>query len=181
MFPHHKLWHYEYQFLDCEIVFIFWSIPSDMFELICSRPQSFGVEVERVPTSSLMNVVNRCIQEDNMTFLHSYDDLDLIAGHARYTHCTSYIHSTGIEGELLSWSDNRLKCNECAGSKSKRQRMFFLRKLNHFRAGRHILQMSYKAVLQCVLSFLLCTIGNMEPQDHAKLQHMKGEADPQWS
>ncbi|XP_070709851.1 L-threonine ammonia-lyase [Pempheris klunzingeri] len=44
--------------------------------------QSFGVEVERVPTSSLMNVVNRCVQEDNMTFLHSYDDLDLIAGHA---------------------------------------------------------------------------------------------------
>uniref|UniRef100_A0A3B4UFC2 L-serine deaminase n=1 Tax=Seriola dumerili TaxID=41447 RepID=A0A3B4UFC2_SERDU len=44
--------------------------------------QSFGVEVERVPTSSLMNVVNSCVQEDNMTFLHSYDDLDLIAGHA---------------------------------------------------------------------------------------------------
>ncbi|KAM4711685.1 L-threonine ammonia-lyase-like isoform 1-T1 [Anableps anableps] len=44
--------------------------------------QSFGVEVERVPTSSLMSVVNRCVQEDNMTFLHSYDDLDLIAGHA---------------------------------------------------------------------------------------------------
>lgn len=44
--------------------------------------QSFGVEVERVPTSCLMNVVNRCVQEDNMTFLHSYDDLDLIAGHA---------------------------------------------------------------------------------------------------
>ncbi|XP_018556041.1 L-threonine dehydratase catabolic TdcB [Lates calcarifer] len=44
--------------------------------------QSFGVEVERVPTSSLMHVVNRCVQEDNMTFLHSYDDLDLIAGHA---------------------------------------------------------------------------------------------------
>ncbi|KAM6896426.1 LOW QUALITY PROTEIN: L-threonine ammonia-lyase [Lycodopsis pacificus] len=40
--------------------------------------QSFGVEVERVPTSCLMNVVNRCVQ----TFLHSYDDLDLIAGHA---------------------------------------------------------------------------------------------------
>ena len=48
-----------------------------------SRPQSFGVEVERVPTSCLMNVVNRCVQEDNMTFLHSYDDLDLITGHAR--------------------------------------------------------------------------------------------------
>jgi len=31
-----------------------------------------------------MNVVNRCVQEDAMTFLHSYDDLDLIAGHARY-------------------------------------------------------------------------------------------------
>uniref|UniRef100_A0A1A7XJM9 L-serine deaminase n=2 Tax=Iconisemion striatum TaxID=60296 RepID=A0A1A7XJM9_9TELE len=44
--------------------------------------QSFGVEVERVPTSSMMNVVNRCVQEENMTFLHSYDDLDLIAGHA---------------------------------------------------------------------------------------------------
>ncbi|XP_068443042.1 phenylserine dehydratase isoform X1 [Clinocottus analis] len=44
--------------------------------------QSFGVEVERVPTSCLMNVVNRCVQEDDMTFLHSYDDLDLIAGHA---------------------------------------------------------------------------------------------------
>uniref|UniRef100_A0A3Q3JB36 L-serine deaminase n=1 Tax=Monopterus albus TaxID=43700 RepID=A0A3Q3JB36_MONAL len=44
--------------------------------------QSFGVEVERVPTSSLMNVVTRCVQEDKMIFLHSYDDLDLIAGHA---------------------------------------------------------------------------------------------------
>ncbi|KAM6985430.1 L-threonine ammonia-lyase-like [Aplochiton taeniatus] len=44
--------------------------------------QSFGADVERVPTSFLMNVVNRCVQEDNMTFLHSYDDLDLIAGHA---------------------------------------------------------------------------------------------------
>ncbi|XP_061085888.1 L-threonine ammonia-lyase [Conger conger] len=44
--------------------------------------QSFGVEVERVPTSSLMEVVNRCVQRENMTFLHSYDDVDLIAGHA---------------------------------------------------------------------------------------------------
>lgn len=32
-----------------------------------------------------MNVVNRCVQEDNMTLLHPYDDLDLIAGHGRYT------------------------------------------------------------------------------------------------
>eukprot|EP00063_Salmo_salar_P033413 XP_014008248.1 PREDICTED: phenylserine dehydratase-like isoform X1 [Salmo salar] len=44
--------------------------------------QNFGCEVERVPTTCLMNVVNRCVQEENMTFLHSYDDLDLIAGHA---------------------------------------------------------------------------------------------------
>ncbi|XP_012732524.2 L-threonine ammonia-lyase [Fundulus heteroclitus] len=44
--------------------------------------QSFGVEVERVPTSSMMSAVNRCVQDGNMTFLHSYDDLDLIAGHA---------------------------------------------------------------------------------------------------
>lgn len=43
------------------------------------------MEVERVPTTCLMNVVNRCVQEDDMTFLHSYDDLDLIAGHARCT------------------------------------------------------------------------------------------------
>ncbi|XP_057711590.1 L-threonine dehydratase catabolic TdcB isoform X2 [Corythoichthys intestinalis] len=44
--------------------------------------QSFGIDVERVPTSCLMNVVNRCVQDEDMTFLHSYDDLDLIAGHA---------------------------------------------------------------------------------------------------
>ncbi|XP_061770442.1 L-threonine dehydratase catabolic TdcB isoform X1 [Nerophis ophidion] len=47
--------------------------------------QGFGVDVERVPTSCLMNEVTRCVQEHNMTFLHSYDNLDLIAGHARYT------------------------------------------------------------------------------------------------
>ncbi|XP_061770445.1 L-threonine dehydratase catabolic TdcB isoform X2 [Nerophis ophidion] len=44
--------------------------------------QGFGVDVERVPTSCLMNEVTRCVQEHNMTFLHSYDNLDLIAGHA---------------------------------------------------------------------------------------------------
>ncbi|XP_061663926.1 L-threonine ammonia-lyase-like [Syngnathoides biaculeatus] len=44
--------------------------------------QSFGVDVERVPTSCLMDAVNRCVQNDDMSFLHSYDDLDLIAGHA---------------------------------------------------------------------------------------------------
>ncbi|XP_053544081.1 uncharacterized protein srr isoform X2 [Ictalurus punctatus] len=44
--------------------------------------QSFGIEVERVPTPCLMDVVNRCVQEEKMTFLHSYNDLDLITGHA---------------------------------------------------------------------------------------------------
>lgn len=46
--------------------------------------QSFGIEVERVPTPCLLDVVNRCVQEEKMTFLHSYNDLDLVAGHARY-------------------------------------------------------------------------------------------------
>ncbi|XP_062374066.1 L-threonine ammonia-lyase isoform X1 [Sardina pilchardus] len=44
--------------------------------------QSFGVEVERVPTSGMIEAVNRCVRDENMTFLHSYDDLDLITGHA---------------------------------------------------------------------------------------------------
>ncbi|XP_035257279.1 phenylserine dehydratase isoform X1 [Anguilla anguilla] len=44
--------------------------------------QSFGVEVERVPTSRLVEVVNRCVRQENMTFLHPHDDVDLIAGHA---------------------------------------------------------------------------------------------------
>ncbi|KAG7276369.1 hypothetical protein CRUP_014401 [Coryphaenoides rupestris] len=47
-----------------------------------SKGKSFGVEVERVPASCLTDVVNRCVQNDHMTFLHPYDDLDLIAGHA---------------------------------------------------------------------------------------------------
>ncbi|XP_062852537.1 L-threonine ammonia-lyase [Trichomycterus rosablanca] len=44
--------------------------------------QSFGIDVVRVPTVNLMDEVNRCVQEENMTFLHSYNDLDLISGHA---------------------------------------------------------------------------------------------------
>lgn len=44
--------------------------------------QSLGVKVERAPTPRLIDVVNRSVQEDNMTFLHSYDDPDIIAGHA---------------------------------------------------------------------------------------------------
>uniref|UniRef100_A0A8B9HW32 L-serine deaminase n=1 Tax=Astyanax mexicanus TaxID=7994 RepID=A0A8B9HW32_ASTMX len=46
--------------------------------------QSFGIEVERVPTPRLLDVVNHCVQEENMTFMHSFNDPDLITGHARY-------------------------------------------------------------------------------------------------
>lgn len=52
------------------------------------------MEVERAPTSCLINVVNRCVQEDNMTFLHSFDDLDLIAGHARYNQGWMLVHKS---------------------------------------------------------------------------------------
>ncbi|KAG2460008.1 CELR1 protein, partial [Polypterus senegalus] len=41
----------------------------------------FGIEVERMPSRLLMSGVERCIAESNMTFLHSFDDLDLIAGY----------------------------------------------------------------------------------------------------
>lgn len=44
--------------------------------------QSLGIEVERAPTPRLMDVVYRSVQEHSMTFLHSFDDPDLIAGHA---------------------------------------------------------------------------------------------------
>ncbi|KAM9705325.1 LOW QUALITY PROTEIN: phenylserine dehydratase-like [Menidia menidia] len=44
--------------------------------------QGLGVEVERVPTPLLLTSVQRCVQQEAMSFLHSYDDLDLIAGHA---------------------------------------------------------------------------------------------------
>ncbi|XP_061523860.1 L-threonine dehydratase catabolic TdcB-like [Phycodurus eques] len=44
--------------------------------------KSFGVDVEIAPTPRLMSIVNRCVQEDGMTFLHSFDDLDVIAGNA---------------------------------------------------------------------------------------------------
>ncbi|XP_052411242.1 phenylserine dehydratase [Carassius gibelio] len=44
--------------------------------------QSLGVEVERAPTPRLMDAVNRSIREHSMTFLHSFDDPDLITGHA---------------------------------------------------------------------------------------------------
>ncbi|XP_046729935.1 phenylserine dehydratase isoform X2 [Silurus meridionalis] len=43
--------------------------------------QSFGIEVERVPTPCIMDVVNQCIQKEKMTLIHPYNDLDLIAGY----------------------------------------------------------------------------------------------------
>ncbi|XP_023655914.2 phenylserine dehydratase isoform X1 [Paramormyrops kingsleyae] len=44
--------------------------------------ESLGAEVERVPSSHLLDVVNRCVLQEKMTFLHSIDDIDLIAGHS---------------------------------------------------------------------------------------------------
>ncbi|KAF5906793.1 putative serine racemase, partial [Clarias magur] len=44
--------------------------------------KSFGIEVERVPSQCLMDVVNRSVQEEKTTFLHPYNDLDVILGHA---------------------------------------------------------------------------------------------------
>ncbi|KAF3859505.1 hypothetical protein F7725_021904 [Dissostichus mawsoni] len=72
---------------------------------------SFGMEVERVPTSCMMDVVTRCVQEDNMTFLHSFDDLDLIAGHASYSKPVS---SLGMEVlEVMPQPDVVVVC--CGG------------------------------------------------------------------
>lgn len=51
--------------------------------LHCNALQSLGAEVERVPSSHLLDVVNRCVLQEKMTFLHSIDDIDLIAGHSR--------------------------------------------------------------------------------------------------
>lgn len=44
--------------------------------------ESFGVQVERMPTSALQNTVDRHVAEDGMYFLHPFDDLHLIAGYA---------------------------------------------------------------------------------------------------
>ncbi|KTF91167.1 hypothetical protein cypCar_00013379 [Cyprinus carpio] len=54
--------------------------------------QSLGVEVERAPTPRLMDVVNRSVQEHSMTFLHPFDDPDLIAGHARFKYMSGIDH-----------------------------------------------------------------------------------------
>lgn len=39
--------------------------------------------MERMPATDLMKAVNRHVSEDGMTFLHPFDDMNLIQGHAR--------------------------------------------------------------------------------------------------
>ena len=46
--------------------------------------QSFGVKVERIPTSEIQDAVDLHVAEDGMHFLHPFDDLHLISGFARY-------------------------------------------------------------------------------------------------
>lgn len=43
--------------------------------------KSYGIAVERLPTMNLMTGINRHCKEDGMLFLHSFDDVNLIAGH----------------------------------------------------------------------------------------------------
>lgn len=44
--------------------------------------ESYGATVERMPTSELQPTVDRHVKEEGMHYLHPFDDLDLIAGHA---------------------------------------------------------------------------------------------------
>lgn len=44
--------------------------------------QSYGVEVERMPSTKLHAGVEKCEKEENMLYLHSFDDIKLIQGHA---------------------------------------------------------------------------------------------------
>ena len=44
--------------------------------------RSFGMEVERMPTSELQSTVDRYVAEKGMVFVHPFDDLQLIAGYA---------------------------------------------------------------------------------------------------
>jgi len=53
------------------------SAPADRVELITS----LGCSVEQVPVKDLQVTVDQHVKEDGMTFYHSYDDLDLMAGH----------------------------------------------------------------------------------------------------
>lgn len=51
--------------------------PQSRVELI----KSFGVKVEQNPTSELQTTVNQYVKEKDYCFLHSFDDLNLIAGY----------------------------------------------------------------------------------------------------
>lgn len=44
--------------------------------------RSFGLEVERMPTSELQSTVDLYVAERGMVFMHPFDDLQLIAGYA---------------------------------------------------------------------------------------------------
>jgi len=52
--------------------------PQDRVDLI----RSMGCRVEQVPVSDLQSTVTSRVEESGMTFLHSFDDADLMAGHA---------------------------------------------------------------------------------------------------
>uniref|UniRef100_UPI00398F63AF L-threonine dehydratase catabolic TdcB isoform X2 n=1 Tax=Pristiophorus japonicus TaxID=55135 RepID=UPI00398F63AF len=42
---------------------------------------SYGVEVEQMPSKSLLPTVEQFVKDQNMIFMHPFDDIDLIAGH----------------------------------------------------------------------------------------------------
>ena len=43
--------------------------------------RSYGVDVEKLPSSEMMARVDRCVAEEGMEFMHPFDDPRLIAGH----------------------------------------------------------------------------------------------------
>ena len=45
--------------------------------------QSYGVDVERIPSSQMQSTVDEYCAKHNMMFCHSFDDHRVIAGHAR--------------------------------------------------------------------------------------------------
>ena len=46
--------------------------------------QSEGCDVIRVPSPDLMAKVGELVKKEGMTFLHPFNDYDLIAGYGRY-------------------------------------------------------------------------------------------------
>ncbi|XP_060074158.1 L-threonine dehydratase catabolic TdcB-like isoform X1 [Ylistrum balloti] len=51
--------------------------PSSRVQLI----KSFGVEVKQIPSSDLLSTVDKYVAEKDFTFLHSFDEINLIAGY----------------------------------------------------------------------------------------------------